>query len=73
MWQAARMRQFDAYLGNPDVTGPASATFAYTSIRASLPGPVQLPVREESLLGTIAFVLLALVVLFGVALAWARS
>jgi hypothetical protein len=47
MWQTARLRQYDGYLGNPDATGSSATAYTFHLIRE--PPPAAGPVRSESL------------------------
>lgn len=43
-WGIAKLRQYDAYMGNPDPTGPASTRYRFTLARAPVvPGPPDEP------------------------------
>jgi len=73
MWSVARLRQYDAYLGNPDPTGPARTAYRFslapeqatvvTTTGTASGGPVR----------TLAGVAVALVVAVGGLVLWSRS
>ncbi|MFL5797299.1 MAG: hypothetical protein ACJ77A_05130 [Actinomycetota bacterium] len=74
MWRTARLRQFDAYLGNPDPTGPAHTTYAFELSpppRVAAAPPV--PASDHGPLGTVAVAAVALLLLLGAVVAWSRS
>ena len=75
LWRVARLGQFDAYLGNPDPTGPSSTAYAFRLAPLAAPagqggaafgGPIR-PV------GVLILALFAMLVLFGTAVVWANS
>ena len=73
MWRTARLRQFDAYLGNPDPTGPASTVYRFALSAVS--APVNTPVADAGtgVMGAIAGAALAIVVVGGAIVLWSRS
>ncbi|MEA2497852.1 MAG: hypothetical protein QOH26_257 [Actinomycetota bacterium] len=74
MWQVAKLRTFDAYLGNPDPTGPARSVYRY---RMAQPEPVVrapvVDVTEVSPWTTAAAVVALLLLLFGLVRWWSVS
>jgi len=75
LWRVARLRQFDAYLGNPDVNGTSTSEYAFR-----LAPPLQRPeVRASaapvtaSPATTLAAILVIIILGVGLAVAWARS
>jgi hypothetical protein len=72
MWRTARLRQFDAYLGDPDPTGPA-----HTAYRFELAPPAAAAAPEAQAtsgpLRTIAGAAVALVLVLGGLVVWSRS
>jgi hypothetical protein len=73
MWRVARLRQFDAYLGDPDPTGPARSTFLFGLAppgREAIAGPAT-PAPNPLVIAGASLAAVAL--LFGLALAWAHS
>lgn len=76
LWRSARVRQFDAYLGNPDPTGPARTgyRFALTEPPSDEPAPTAaLPVAEVDPLGYVWIALAALLALVVAVVAWAHA
>jgi hypothetical protein len=73
MWRTARLRQFDAYLGNPDPTGPARTEYLFVlspakPAVATVPAPASGgPIR------VLAGVGVAVVLALGAVLLWSRS
>jgi hypothetical protein len=75
LWRVARLRQFDAYLGNPDIhgTSTSSYTFRLAPVVQEVVGAAPGPARAADPL-TIAVAALLLVLLaLGLALIWAHS
>jgi hypothetical protein len=75
LWQVARERQYDAYLGNPDPTGVAATTYRFVLVRTvprSGPGPVA-TAGGVTPLGALLFALLLLGLLGGGVVAWSRA
>lgn len=75
LWRTARLAQYDAYLGNPDPTGPTHSTYTFTLVP---PPEKAAPIRtagpaELDPLGVAIFSVIALVVLLGLAVAWSRA
>jgi hypothetical protein len=73
MWRTARLRQFDAYLGDPDPTGPA-----HTAYRFELAPPAEAAAPEATAatggpLRTVAGAAIALVLVLGGLVVWSRS
>ncbi|HEX2089301.1 MAG TPA: hypothetical protein VHI54_05120 [Actinomycetota bacterium] len=76
MWEVARIRQFEAYLGNPDyLRGDSNSTYLFRlSPRVAPPPPVPPPPPPRpGPLGIAAFVLGALAVVAGLGVLWSRS
>jgi hypothetical protein len=75
MWRVARLRQYDGYLGNPDPTGPADSTYLFrlAPARATVAPPAPPSARPVSIPGAVGLSLAGLVMLFALALVWARS
>jgi hypothetical protein len=74
LWQVARLRQFDAYLGNPDIDGSSTSSYTFRLapvVRVALVPPAG-PVRARPVTIVVAVLLLALILL-GLAMAWAHS
>jgi hypothetical protein len=74
MWRVSRLRQFDAYLGNPDPTGPATTTysFGFAPPPAAATGPAP-QLKRGSLALTITGLLALLLLLFDALYLWALS
>jgi len=76
LWRVARLRQFDAYLGNPDPAGPATTAyrfaFAEEGRAAAAPAPVA-PVGPASVGGLLLLAALVLALLLGGVVAWSRA
>lgn len=75
LWRVARLRQFDAYLGNPDPSGPATTAyrFAFAQDRArAVPAPAA-PPRRASMAGVLLLAALLLAILLAGAVAWAHA
>lgn len=73
MWRTARLRQYDAYLGNPDPTGPAHTTYRF---ELAPPPPATAPPPAPASggrLGTAAAAAVALLLVLGAVVAWSRS
>jgi hypothetical protein len=75
MWRVARLRQFDAYLGNPDPTGAARTSYRY--VLAPPPpnasgGSAATP-SSGGPLGTAAAAAMLLLLLLGAVVLWSRS
>jgi hypothetical protein len=75
LWRVARLRQYDGYLGNPDPTGPAQSTYLFRlapapAAVASVTAP---PTSPFSVPGAVGLSLAGLVMLFALAMVWARS
>jgi hypothetical protein len=73
MWRTARLRQFDAYLGNPDPTGPASTVYRFSLSPALAPSSTQTAGSGTGVLGAIAGAAMAIVVVAGAVVLWSRS
>jgi hypothetical protein len=73
MWRTARLRQFDAYLGNPDPTGPASTVYRF--VLSPVSAAVNTPVAGAGtgVVGAIAGAAIAIVVVGGAVVLWSRS
>jgi hypothetical protein len=74
LWRVARLRQFDAYLGNPDIhgTSTSSYTFRLAPLVQRVAGAGSGPARAGPVTIAIAVLFLALLAL-GLALLWAYS
>ncbi|HJP67252.1 MAG TPA: hypothetical protein VKA30_13225 [Actinomycetota bacterium] len=74
MWMVARLRQYDAYLGNPDVTGPARTTYQF-HLAASATAHRNEPTIANGVgaVGAFGLSVLAAFVLLGLTVWWARS
>ncbi len=76
MWQVARIRQFRAYLGNPDFQSEDSrSTYVFTLAPRVAPPPIATPPQPARAgpFAIAAFSLATLVALTGLALLWSRS
>jgi hypothetical protein len=74
MWQAARIKQYEQYVGNPDPLGPSTTTYAFTLAPTVASAPPVRPARRQvRLLGVVGLALAALIVALGAAMAWAHS
>jgi hypothetical protein len=73
MWRTARLRQFDAYLGNPDPTGPASTTYRFVLAPAAPAAAAPPAGSSAGIVGTLAGAGIALVLVLGAVVAWSRS
>jgi hypothetical protein len=75
MWRVARLRQFDAYLGNPDPTGAARTTYRYVLApppQGLVTGRPPAP-SSGGPLGTAAAAAVLVLLLLGAVVAWSRS
>ena len=74
MWQTALLAPYDRYLGNPDPNGPSKTSYRYVLAPPVPVGPSgrALPSGVKPL-GVVWFALVALALLFGLTLAWARA
>jgi hypothetical protein len=74
LWRTARLRQFDAYLGNPDATGTSTSTYMFrlAPLTAKAEGPVA-AVPRLGVFGAVGLGAVVLLLAFGLALAWARA
>lgn len=72
LWRVARLRQFDAFLGNPDPQGPASSVYRFRLTLAPARSAAE-PPGGLSVLGAVGLSLAGLLVLYALALVWARS
>lgn len=74
LWRVARLRQFDAYLGNPDIHGSSTSSYSFRLApvvpTVRLPGPA--PATADPMTIAMAVLVLALLAL-GLALIWAHS
>jgi len=73
LWRRAWLLQFDAYLGNPDPTGPASTAYHFVlapalASRAAPPGG-----SSNGPLGAAAAAVVAVLVVLGGLVVWSRS
>jgi hypothetical protein len=74
LWRTARLVQFDAYLGNPDATGESTTTYAFRLTPEPQADVVSLAVSPEvNPLGIGVLAVAFLLLLAGLAVAWARS
>jgi len=73
MWRTARLRQFDAYLGNPDPTGPASTVYRFSLSPVVPNSKTQATGSGTGVLGAIAGAAMAIVVVGGAVVLWSRS
>ena len=75
MWEVARMRQFEAYLGNPDPGGESESTYLFRlSPRVAPPPPVLPPAPPRpGPIGIGTFVVGALAFIMGLGVLWSRS
>ncbi len=72
MWRIARLRQFDAYLGNPDPTGPALSGYRF-QLAPVRPVPPTPPPPADGPLGVLAGVGVAVALALGAVVVWSRS
>jgi hypothetical protein len=74
LWRVARLRQFDAYLGNPDIGGSSTSSYAFrlAPLTAAVSRPLRAPARADPMTVAAAVLLLSLLAL-GLALVWAHS
>jgi hypothetical protein len=75
MWRVARLRQFDAYLGNPDPTGAAQTTYRYVLApppQGLVTGRPPAP-SSGGPVGTAAAAAVLVLLLLGAVVAWSRS
>jgi hypothetical protein len=75
LWRVARLRQFDAYLGNPDLHGTSASTYRFTLAPPARQGTVSRAAAPASadLLTLVMAGLVAALVAAGLAVAWSRS
>ncbi|HEX2267119.1 MAG TPA: hypothetical protein VHI97_02810 [Actinomycetota bacterium] len=75
MWEVARVRQFDAYLGNPDPTGESDSTYLFRLSPRVAPPPTVAPPPPPSPgpIGIAAFGVAVLALLTGLGVLWSRS
>jgi hypothetical protein len=73
MWRTARLRQFDAYLGNPDPTGPARSEYGF-ALAPAKPSVAAAPAPSTGgPLRVLAGVGVAVVLALGAVVVWSRS
>jgi hypothetical protein len=73
MWRTARLRQFDAYLGNPDPAGPARSEYRFVLAPAK-PSVASLPAPSPGgPLRVLAGVGVAVVLALGAVVVWSRN
>jgi hypothetical protein len=73
LWRTARLRQFDAYLGDPDPTGPAATRYRFslsTAVAAALPDAAT---GSGGVLRALAGVGVAIALALGAAVVWSRN
>ncbi|MDP8955577.1 MAG: hypothetical protein M3N24_01260 [Actinomycetota bacterium] len=76
MWEAARIRQFEAYLGNPDyLRGDSNSTYLFRLSPRVAPPPAAPPPAppRPGPIGVTMFALAALAGLAGLGVLWSRS
>jgi len=74
LWRSARLRQFDAYLGNPDPTGPAATAYRWVlDPPEAQVAPAPVDAAGSSAIGGLALVLLALLLALLLVVAWAHA
>lgn len=73
MWRTARLRQYDAYLGDPDPTGPATSVYRFALAPAGPPVAVAPAAPSGGPLRVLAGVGVAVVLVLGAAVVWSRS
>jgi hypothetical protein len=73
LWRTARLRQFDAYLGDPDPTGPARTIYRFVLAPAPPPAPAAPPFSSGGPLRVLAGAGLVLVLALGALVVWSRS
>jgi hypothetical protein len=76
LWAVAWLRQVDAYLGNPDPTGPASTTYSYElnpAAAAAAPAPLAPPSPGPQPWAIAVWTALGVVSLAGLAVLWANA
>jgi hypothetical protein len=74
LWRTARLVQFDAYLGNPDATGESKTTYAFRLVPEAPTEVVSVAVPlEVNPAGIVAIAVAVLMLMAGLALAWAKS
>ena len=73
-WQAAKLRMYDTYLGNPDSTGPGSTVYKFALAAPAAPpsagGPAPAPVPATSPLLAVTAVFALLFLAFDGVLLW---
>jgi hypothetical protein len=76
LWAVAWLRQVDAYLGNPDPTGPASTSYVYRLNPAAgviAPAPTAPPPSGPQPWAIVGWTALGMVTLAGLAVLWANA
>ncbi len=73
MWRTARLRQFDAYLGNPDSLGPSRTTYRFVLAPPSSAAEALPEVPAGGPLRTAAAIAVVVAVVLGGLVAWSRS
>ena len=75
LWEVARIRQFDAYLGNPDPSGESESTYLFRLSPRVAPPPAVAPPPppRPGPIGIAAFGLAVLALLTGLGVLWSRS
>ena len=75
MWEVARLRQFEAYLGNPDPSGESESTYLFRLSPRVAPPPAVAPPPppRPGPIGIAAFGLAVVALLTGLGVLWSRS
>jgi hypothetical protein len=75
MWEVARIRQFEAYLGNPDLSGDSESIYLFRLAPRVAPPPAVLPPAppRPGPIGIAALGLALLAILTGLGVWWSRS
>ncbi len=73
MWMTARLRQYDAYLGNPDPLGPARTVYRFVLAPPQPPAAGAPAIPSGGPARVAAAVVVAMVLALGSLLVWSRS